>query len=88
MTSPRALRALDRALERLRLRGWARLAPLHPLLASQRGQAVVESSVLLATLLGGLVVGGVALNRTHPDMMNAINIQVRGFYYMLSLPFP
>lgn len=80
--------SLPERLERLRLRFWARVAMRHPRLASQRGQSVVESSVLLATLLGGLVVSGVALNKTHPDMMNAINIQVRGFYYMLSLPFP
>lgn len=83
-----ALSRLDERVERLRLRLWARVAPLHPLLASQRGQSVVESSVLLATLLGVIGVGGVALNKTHPDLMNAINIQVRGFYYMLSLPFP
>ena len=54
----------------------------------QRGQALVEQGVLLATLLGGLAVGGVWLMKTHPDMMNAINIHIRGYYFMLSLPFP
>lgn len=58
------------------------------LLRSQRGQALAEQGVLLATLLGGLAVGGVWLMRTHPELMNAINIEVRGFYFTLSLPFP
>ncbi len=54
----------------------------------QSGQALTESSLLLATLLGGLAVGGVWLMKTHPEMMNAFNVHVRGFYYLLSLPFP
>ena len=54
----------------------------------EQGQALVESSMLLATLLGGLAVGGVWLMKTHPDMMNAINIQVRSYYFVLSLPLP
>lgn len=57
-------------------------------LKGQRGQALVEQGVLLATLLGGLAVGGVWLMKTHPDMMNAINIQIRSYYFVLSLPFP
>ena len=56
--------------------------------AGQSGQALVEQGVLLATLLGGLAVRGVWLKKTHPDMMNAINIHIRGYYFMLSLPFP
>ena len=72
----------------LRARAWQRLGALSPLLRSQRGQSVVESSVLLATLLGGLAVGGVALTKTHPDMMNALSFHVRGIYFALSLPFP
>jgi hypothetical protein len=61
----------------------------HKLRASgQSGQALVEQGILLATLLGGLAVGGVWLMKTHPDLMNAINLQVRGYYFMLSLPFP
>ena len=54
----------------------------------QSGQALTESGILLATLLGGLAVGGVWLMRTHPDMINALNIHVRSFYFLLSLPFP
>jgi Flp pilus assembly pilin Flp len=57
-------------------------------LRSQKGQALVEQGILLATLVGALAVGGVWLMRTHPDMMNAINIQVRSYYFVLSLPFP
>jgi hypothetical protein len=54
----------------------------------QRGQALVEQGVLLATLLGGLAVGGVWLMKTHPQMLNMINIQVRSYYFVLSLPLP
>jgi hypothetical protein len=52
------------------------------------GQALVESSVLLATLLGGLAVGGIWLMKTHPEMLRAIDARVRGAYFLLSLPFP
>ena len=71
---------MSRALARLRVR-------LRSLLG-QRGQALTETGLLLATLLGGLAVGGLWLMKTHPEMLNAINIQVRGFYFTLSLPFP
>ncbi len=54
----------------------------------QRGQALVEQGVLLATLLGALAVGGVWLMKTHPEMMNALNTQIRSYYFVLSLPFP
>jgi hypothetical protein len=65
------------------LRRWRRLWR-----SGQAGQALVESSVLLATLVGGLAVGGVWLMQTHPDMMNALNIYMQGYYFVLSLPFP
>jgi hypothetical protein len=48
----------------------------------------VEQTILLATLLGGLAVGGVWLMKTHPEMLNALDIYVRGFYFVLSLPVP
>lgn len=54
----------------------------------QRGQALTEQGILLATLLGGLAVGGVWLMRTHPQMLDVINIQVRSYYFTLSLPLP
>src|SRR5439155_8529175 len=54
----------------------------------EQGQALVESSILLATLLGGLAVGGVWLMKTHPQMLRAIDAHVRGYLFALSLPFP
>jgi hypothetical protein len=57
-------------------------------LRGEKGQALAEQGILLATLLGGLAVGGVWMMKTHPQMLNAINIQVRGYYFVLSLPFP
>lgn len=64
------------------LRGWLRS------FRGESGQALVEQTILLATLFGALAVGGTWLMKTHPDMINAINIQVRGYYFTLSLPFP
>jgi hypothetical protein len=54
----------------------------------QKGQALTETGLLLATLLGALAVGGMWLMKTHPQMLDAINIHVRGFYFTLSLPVP
>lgn len=53
-----------------------------------RGQALVETSILLATLLGALAVGGLWLIRAHPEMMRAIDTGVRSYSFALSLPFP
>jgi hypothetical protein len=53
-----------------------------------RGQALVETSVLLATLVGALAIGGLWLMRAHPEMMDAIDIAVRSYSFALSLPFP
>jgi len=58
------------------------------LLRSERGQALVEQGVLLTTLLGAAAVGGAWLIRAHPQMMGAIHIAVRSYYFALSLPFP
>jgi hypothetical protein len=54
----------------------------------EEGQALVESALLLATLLGVLAVGGTWLLKTHPQMLRAINAHVRGYCSALSLPFP
>lgn len=53
-----------------------------------RGQALIETSLLLATLVGALAVGGSWLVRAHPRMLQAIDRQIRGDYFALSLPFP
>jgi hypothetical protein len=54
----------------------------------QRGQALVESSLLLAALVGALAVGGAWLMRTHPRLLQALDAQWRGYWFALSLPFP
>ena len=53
-----------------------------------RGQALVETSLLLATLVGALAVGGLWLVRAHPRMLHALEVGIRGDYFVLSLPFP
>ena len=54
----------------------------------ERGQALIESGLLLATLLGGLAIGGTWLMKAHPEMLRALDAQIRGTYFLLSLPFP
>jgi hypothetical protein len=54
----------------------------------ESGQALVEQSVLLATLLGAGAAGGAWLLKSHPDLMNALDLHFRGIYFVLSLPFP
>src|SRR5207253_144298 len=49
------------------------------------GQALVESSLLLAAVVGALAVGGLWLMRTHPGLLQALDAQLRGFYFALSL---
>jgi hypothetical protein len=56
--------------------------------AGEKGQALAESALLLATLLGALAVGGTWLLRSHPQMLRAIDAHVRGYCFALSLPFP
>lgn len=53
-----------------------------------RGQALVETSLLLATLVGALAIGGLWLLHAQPEMMHAIDIAVRSYSFALSLPFP
>jgi hypothetical protein len=59
-----------------------------PVCRDRRGQALVETSLLLATLVGALAIGGTWLLRAHPEMMHAIDIAVRSHSFALSLPFP
>jgi len=55
---------------------------------AEEGQALTESSLLLALLAGALAAGGIWLLRTQPRLLNALDAQVRGYYFALSLPFP
>jgi len=57
-------------------------------LRGEQGQALVESSLLLAALAGALAAGGIWLLKTHPRMLNALDAHLRGSYFSLSLPFP
>lgn len=61
---------------------WRRLA------REESGQALTEEALLLATLLGGLAVGGLWLMKAHPEMLRALDAQMRSLYFVLSLPFP
>jgi hypothetical protein len=54
----------------------------------EQGQALLESSILLAALVGGLAVGGVWLMKSHPQMLRALDGRIRGHHFALSLPFP
>ena len=56
--------------------------------SGQSGQALVEQSFLLAALLGAGAAGGAWLLKSHPDLMNALDLHFRGVYFVLSLPFP
>jgi hypothetical protein len=54
----------------------------------QSGQALAEQAVLLAAVLGSGAAGAAWLMQTHPDLLNAFDVHVRGVYFVLSLPFP
>jgi len=58
------------------------------LLLGERGQATSESAILLVTALGATGILGGWLLTSHPAWLNALNIHIHGFYYLLSLPFP
>lgn len=51
---------------------------------SSRGQAMVETVLLTMLLIGW----GSAMMYFFPDSMNALQIYMDGFYYVLSLPIP
>ena len=57
-------------------------------LAGESGQALAEEGVLLVTLLGIGAVGGLFLVKQHPEMLKAIDVIVRSYWFVLSLPFP
>ncbi|HZX65546.1 MAG: hypothetical protein ACJ78W_16530 [Myxococcales bacterium] len=57
-------------------------------LSDESGQALAEEGLLLVTLLGVGGVGGLILVKQHPEMLHAIDIIVRSYWFVLSLPFP
>lgn len=57
-------------------------------LAGESGQALTEEAVLLVTLLGVGALGGLILVKQHPEMLKAIDVIVRSYWFVLSLPFP
>ena len=62
--------------------------PLLAFLRNESGQALTEHGILLTTLLGIGGVTGLWLVKQHPEMLQAINIAVRSYLFVLSLPFP
>jgi len=57
-------------------------------LRDESGQALTEQGILLTTLLGIGAVGGLWLVKAHPDMLKALDIAMRSYLFVLSLPFP
>jgi Flp pilus assembly pilin Flp len=58
------------------------------LLRDESGQALTEQGILLASLLGIGAVGGLWLVKAHPGMLEALDIAMRSYLFVLSLPFP
>jgi hypothetical protein len=57
-------------------------------LRAEGGQALVEESLLLAALLVAAGAGALWLAKTHPQLLHAIDIAARSYYFAISLPFP
>lgn len=58
------------------------------LLGDEQGQAAVEYAISTAYLLVLTTVGTPFLLKFAPEMLNALQIYVDGFYFCFSLPFP
>jgi hypothetical protein len=54
----------------------------------ERGQAAVEYAVMTGSLLLTTALAAPFILKFAPDMINALQIYVNGFYFVLSLPFP
>jgi hypothetical protein len=65
-----------------------RLREIRHLLLDESGQALTEQAILLTTLLGIGAVGGLWLVKAHPEMLKALDIAMRSYLFVLSLPFP
>jgi len=57
-------------------------------LCEESGQALTEQGILLTTLLGIGGVTGLWLVKQHPEMLKALDVAVRSYLFVLSLPFP
>ncbi len=55
---------------------------------AQAGQAAVEYAVMTASLLLTTALAAPFILKFAPDMINALQIYMNGFYFVLSLPFP
>jgi len=54
----------------------------------ERGQAATEYAIMSAYLLAGGLVASPFIMRFMPEMLNAFQIYVDGFYFVFSLPIP
>jgi len=56
---------------------------------NNKGQALTEYAVFSAALLG-IILGGVKfmLPEMIPDMLDALQAYIDGFYFILTMPFP
>lgn len=52
--------------------------------AGARGQAMVETSIMI----GMLMIWGASMTHFFPDSLNALQVYMDSFYFMLSLPVP
>ena len=59
--------------------------PVHSGGAWQEGQAMVEYALVTAALMGGL---GLMTYQILPDFIEALQIYLNGFYFMLNVPIP
>jgi hypothetical protein len=65
-----------------------RMRSIAAFLRDESGQALAEEGILLVTLLGIGSLSGLWLVRAHPEMLKALDIAVRSYLFVLSLPFP
>ena len=54
----------------------------------ERGQAAVEYAVMSAYMLAAGLVASPFVMKFAPEMLNALQIYIDGFYFALALPFP
>jgi hypothetical protein len=55
---------------------------------AQRGQATVECAMLVALLFGVGLAAGAWMARSHPQMLQSVEIAAHSYSFVLSLPVP